>query len=79
MRRQSSSTLAAVVLLFWVILCAVPRESFAQTNDVALPETLKLSRLVDVAAEVSGQGYSYNPADLDATVTIRVPGGFTRE
>jgi hypothetical protein len=79
MRRQSSSTLAAIVLLFWVILCAVPRESFAQTNDVALPETLKLSRLVDVAAEVSGQGYSYNPADLDATVTIRVPGGFTRE
>ena len=37
------------------------------------------SRLVDVAAEVSGVGYSYNPAELDVSVTLRVPGGVSRD
>ncbi len=61
------------------VLLSPATRSFAQVTDVALPETIKLSRLIDVTAEVSGQGYSYNPADLDTTVTVRVPGGFTRE
>lgn len=42
---------------------------------VSLPETMKLSRLVDVAGEVSGQAYSYNPSELDTVVTLRIPGG----
>lgn len=42
---------------------------------VTLPETLKLSRLVDLAGEVSGQAYSYNPSELDSMVTLRIPGG----
>jgi general secretion pathway protein D len=46
--------------------------------DVQLPDTLKLARLVDLAGEISGQPYSYNPADLEVTVTLRVPGGLTR-
>jgi general secretion pathway protein D len=74
-RTHGSDWKAAVALLIAVAVSP----SAAQVNDVALPDTIKLSRLVDVAAEVSGQGYSYNPADLEATVTVRVPGGFTRE
>jgi type II secretory pathway component GspD/PulD (secretin) len=70
---------AAAAVFFLAVLCAATPTAFAQVQDVALPDTIKLSRLVDVAAEVSGQGYSYNPADLETTVTVRVPGGFTRE
>jgi general secretion pathway protein D len=79
MQRMPCQRIAAAAVFFLAVLCAGTPSTFAQVSDVALPDTIKLSRLVDVAAEVSGQGYSYNPTDLDATVTVRVPGGFTRE
>lgn len=50
----------------------------ASPPDVQLPDTLKLARLVDLTGEISGQPYSYNPADLEVTVTLRVPGGLMR-
>jgi type II secretory pathway component GspD/PulD (secretin) len=68
-----------VFLAASVLVLSAAARTIAQLNDVTLPDTIKLSRLVDVAAEVSGQAYSYNPADLETTVTVRVPGGFTRE
>ena len=79
MQHLPCQRLAAAAVFSLAVLCAGTPSTFAQVNDVALPDTIKLSRLVDVAAEVSGQGYSYNPADLETTVTVRVPGGFTRE
>lgn len=78
MQRLPSQRLAAAAVFLLAVLSAAAPTVLAQVQDVALPDTIKLSRLVDVAAEVSGQGYSYNPADLETTVTVRVPGGFTR-
>lgn len=80
MQRQPLQPLAYVIVFLWLWFSASTRESFAQVvDDVALPETLKLSRLVDVTAEVSGQAYTYNPSDLEATVTVRIPGGIARD
>lgn len=56
------------------------RAGFCQpaAADIQLPDTMKLARLVDLVGEISGQPYSYNPADLEATATLRVPGGLKR-
>lgn len=81
-RRRFSFQFVRVSLrlsIVWVFVTILTRNSFGQDRDVRLPETLPLSRLVDAAGEISGQGYSYAPADLEALVTVRVPGGFTRE
>jgi type II secretory pathway component GspD/PulD (secretin) len=61
-----------------VILACIALAGLARAQDVQLPDTLKLSRLVDLSAEISGHPLSYNPADLDITVTLRVPGGLMR-
>ncbi|MBL8760813.1 MAG: hypothetical protein JNL50_05860, partial [Phycisphaerae bacterium] len=51
----------------------------SQPPDLSLPDTMKLSRLVDLAGEVSGVAYSYNPQELEQSVTLRVPGGLARK
>lgn len=61
-----------------VISACIALTGLARAQDVQLPDTLKLSRLVDLSAEISGHPLSYNPADLDITVTLRVPGGLMR-
>jgi general secretion pathway protein D len=45
----------------------------AQASAIAVPETIKLSRLVDLMSQTTGRQVSYNPADLEATVTLRSP------
>lgn len=79
MSRSSTQQLAPTAVLLGLLCAVTAATCFGQVNDVALPETLKLSRLVDVATEISGQGYTYNPSDLEATVTVRVPGGIARD
>jgi general secretion pathway protein D len=45
-----------------------------------VPESLKLSRLVDLTAEITGQPFSYNAQELSAiTVSLRVPDGLRKE
>lgn len=46
---------------------------------VQLPETIKLSRLVDLTSEITGVGYSYLPAELEANVTLRLTGGLSAD
>jgi type II secretory pathway component GspD/PulD (secretin) len=47
---------------------------------VGLPDSLKLTRLIDLTAEITGQSFSYNPQELGTiTVTLRVPGGLSPE
>jgi len=62
-------------------LAAATRLAAAQPNPdhVLLPETLKLARLVDIAAEVTGEAYQYNAQELEGTVTLRVPAGLRKE
>lgn len=61
----------AVVVM---IVCVIGDWALAQqqVSATAVPESVKLSRLVDLASEATGNQYSYTPADLDALVTIRV-------
>lgn len=67
-------TVAGVAVIAWP---AAGQEG-QREPEVLLPESLKLARLVDLAGEITGQPYSYAPGELDATVTLRVPGGLRR-
>jgi general secretion pathway protein D len=47
---------------------------------VQVPDSLKLTRLIDLTAEITGQSFSYNAQELGTiTVTLRVPGGLSPE
>lgn len=59
-------------IVFFVLAVSDPAEplslpawaqpaSTPQPPDLSLPDTMKLSPLVDLAGEVSGVAYSYNP------------------
>lgn len=72
-RRASNS---AVLLCFCTTLFvgtgAVAQAPAPDQPFIEVPETLKLSRFVDLAAEFSGRRYNYVPSELDAiTVTLR--------
>jgi type II secretory pathway component GspD/PulD (secretin) len=60
---------------FWIAFSQAAAQG--QTSPVSVPETAKLSRLVDLSSEVTGTQYVYAPADLDATVTLRVSGSLS--
>jgi type II secretory pathway component GspD/PulD (secretin) len=56
-----------------VSLLAITAHALAQDQPrVMVPESIKLSRLVDLTAEATGNQYSYAPSDLDSAVTLRV-------
>ncbi len=62
--------LKGVAVFVAVVLCTIT--TLGTEPEVSLPDTLKLSRLVDLTAEFTGQKYSYQPSELDSiTVTLR--------
>jgi general secretion pathway protein D len=66
----------AVALIVALVCAAFPAKIVAQEQPrsaaISLPDSFKLSRLVDLTAEATGQSYTYNPADLEPSVTLRV-------
>ncbi|MCC6970020.1 MAG: hypothetical protein IT434_07325, partial [Phycisphaerales bacterium] len=70
---------AAAPARAWITSTPPAFQPASQPPDLSLPDTMKLSRLVDLAGEVSGVAYSYNPQELEQSVTLRVPGGLARK
>jgi general secretion pathway protein D len=62
------------VALVTCLLASTVASQVEPASSVQVPETVKLSRLVDLTAEVNRLKIVYNPADLDASVTLRVQG-----
>ena len=62
-----SVALRAVILAVLLFLQGklIAQELPASSQRVLVPESLKLSRLVDLTSQATGREYSYNPADLD--------------
>lgn len=63
-----------------VSACQDSLPAVGSSLQVHLQESLKLTRLIDLTAEITGQAFSYNAQELGTiTVTLRVPGGLTAE
>lgn len=81
-RRRLPRLAVRPLFLLFAIIPLLPAGSALgfQGQALLLPESLKLSRLIDLASQLTGQSYTYNAADVGAiTVTLRVPGGLTRD
>lgn len=88
MARTAGLLPVAAVVAAWCLDAATPVSARGRADpppsgeaaQLLVSESLKLARLIDLTAEITGQAFSYSAQELGAiTVTLRVPGGLTRD